>query len=144
MRRSRSRGVTLYELLVALALLAAVAAIAGTTLHAARRDDALAGGLAEDLRHVRTATDAVARELRGAADLVTAEGTLRADGVVWEVREGVLVRDGVPVARGIAELRVERAEEGLLRVVVAPAARRDGTRAPALVTAVRPRREAAR
>ena len=139
MTRARTAGVTLIELMVATSLLVVIAGIAATALHSSHRDDAVAQNYADDLRRLRSALDAVVLDVRSARDVAVEDDVLVVDGVMWELRGDVLVRDDEDIARGIARFDVEAEAGGVVRAGIAPVARAAGARSPTLETRVFPR-----
>ena len=140
----RTRGFTLIELMVSLALMAVLATLCATVAASAREDDRVAREYAEDLRHLRTASDVLAAEIRSAHDVAVDADALVIDGRRWSVSDGVLLRNGVVAVRGIASLDASPTDTGAWRIGVTPVARRPGAKAPALVTSARPRAEVTR
>ncbi len=119
---SARRGVTLFELLVSLALTSVVAACVLTLFVSMHAREASAGARAEQLRHARAASDALAAAVRSAHEIRVDDGALVADGVVWRVRDGALERGGVAVVRGMASAEVATCTDGTFRIAVTPSA----------------------
>ena len=53
----RERGQTLYELMISLVMIGIIAGLCASIVGFARREDRMARGYADDLRHLRTAAD---------------------------------------------------------------------------------------
>ena len=138
------RGHTLSELMVSLALITALSSIAAVLVSSARRDDRVAQGYADDLRHLRRASDLLAQEIRSSLHVELSDGALVTDGVRWTVADGALCRDGTSVVAGVARLELSSSDPCVWTVGIVPAPRRAGAAAPALTTTVRRRVEASR
>jgi len=145
MSRSRhARGHTLAELVISLALIAALSGVAAVLLSTARRDDRVAQDYANDLRHMRGASNLLTDAIRSASVVGAEDGVLITDGVRWTVSDGSLRRDDDRVIHGISSLEAKSVSARLWTVGVAPIQRRDNVRAPLLSTTVRARCEATR
>ena len=138
------RGHTLIELMVALVLIACVGGIAATLVADARDEDRVTQGYADDLRHVRRASDLLSAAVRSSTHVEYDGEILTTDGTRWSVDDGVLRRDGERAVAGISRLHAAPATDRTWDVGVAPVPRRSGAAAPALTTRVRQRPEAAR
>lgn len=137
-------GHTLVELMVSLGLICVLAGIAAALVSDARDEDRIAQAYANDLRHVRQASDLVGAAVRGAAHVEFDGTTLVTDGTRWSVGEAGLLRDGRTVAAGVAGLHASSSPGRVWTVAISPAPRREGAHPPALATRVRQRVEAAR
>ena len=135
------RGQTLYELMISLAMIGVIAGLCASIIGFARREDRLASGYAEDLRHLNAASDLLTSEIRSARSVAIPDDGVRIDGVRWHVAEDALCRDGDVAVRGVSRLVVEPRGDAVWHVAVAPVARREGANAPSLSSSVRMRVE---
>ena len=133
----RSRGHTLGELLISLALIAGLSGSAAVLIATARHDDAITQGQADDLRHVRRASNLLASAIRSAHHVEHAEdgrAALVIDGVRWTVADGVLLSAGERQVAGIAHLHIECSSPRMWTIGVESMPRRAGAAARTLTT----------
>jgi prepilin-type N-terminal cleavage/methylation domain-containing protein len=143
--RSRERGFTVIEMMLACVLLGSLLAAVGATLHQAKKASDVAESAAADVLALQRALAAVERDLRCATDFERFPGGTRvftpAGPVAYSVRGGdTLLRTAGGrtdvVARGIARVRIDREGENLLRATVEVLKRNDGGRARVGATTV--------
>lgn len=140
----RERGQTLYELMISLAMIGIIAGLCASIVGFARREDRLASGYADDLRHLNSASDILTSEIRGAHSVALTPAGVQIDGVHWYVADDALHRDDAVAVRGVSRLAVTPREDDVWVVAVSPVARREGAHVPALTASVRMRVEVPR
>lgn len=143
----RTRGMTLYEVMVAVALLVAVGTAAAGLSQAALQDQDRTDGYAEDLRQVRAALRAIERDGRRATvartttnglELVVGDQVVRyVDGPDGLFRDSGGRRERLATRVDLASARVE-GERVEVHLRLHPRARTAGT-GPVLSTVVRSR-----
>jgi prepilin-type N-terminal cleavage/methylation domain-containing protein len=128
------RGHTLIELLVSLTLIAGLSGSAAMLMASARRDDQTTQRGADDLRHVRRASDAIASAIRSAQRVEQDGESLITDGVRWSVVDSILERDGQRHVAGIARMTIAAPGPGMWTVGIAALPRDGALQRPLTIT----------
>ncbi len=137
-------GYTLYELMISLIMIGILAGLCATIAASARQDERTAGAYAEDLRHLRTASERLTAAVRGARHVAATDAGILIDGTFWQADDGALLRGDAVAVRGVSRLCAEALGQRRFRIAVTPVPRRAGATPPELVTTTRQRAEGAR
>lgn len=128
----REAGFTFVEVMLYVVLFGAISTTVAGITHAIHRTDRATAAYVDDLDGLRRAIRLVENDLRHAKSV---------HALKWELKDGVLRRDGEEIARNIAAFDLDL-DERFVTVTIAPGSRADvtPTRRPLVTTRVRLRR----